>query len=165
MKELRELRFLLDMGKRGQRLIQKQNLLQRWVTAYPEQLRQKLTLGRFRGEHEWWRQKRLDPLKAQWGGEVAAAKLTQYLQPQIVTIYAMPQELNQFLAENRLRKDQTGDVEILKKFWKPPEIWQHEDLVHPILIYADLLATGNERNIETARMIYDRHIIQLMRED
>jgi len=165
MKELRELRFLLDMGKRAQRLIQKQNLLQRWVIAYPEQLRPKLILGRFRGEHEWWRQKTLDHLKAQWGGEVAAAKLTQYLQPQIITIYTMPQELNQFLTENRLRKDQTGDVEILKKFWKPPEILQQEDLVHPILIYADLLVTGNERNIETAKMIYDQHIVHLFRED
>ena len=165
MKELRELRFLLNIGKRGQRLIQKQNLLQRWVIAYPEQLRPKLILGRFRAEHEWWRQKTLDHLKAQWGGEVAAAKLTQYLQPQIITIYTMPQELNQFLTENRLRKDQTGDVEILKQFWKPPEILQHEDLVHPILIYADLLATGNERNIETAKMIYDQHIVQLIRED
>jgi hypothetical protein len=165
MKELKELGFLLDMGKRGQRLIQKQNLLQRWVIAYPEQLRPKLTLGRFRGQYEWWRQKTLDHFKAQWGGEVAAAKLTQYLQPQIITIYTMPQELNQLLTENRLRKDQTGDVEILEKFWKPPEIWKHEDLVHPILIYADLLATGNERNIETAKMIYDQHIIQLIRED
>ena len=165
MKELNALGFLLDMGKRGQRLIQKQNLLQRWVIAYPEQLRPKLILGRFRGEHEWWRQKTLDHLKAQWGGEVAAAKLTQYLQPQIITIYTMPQELNQLLAENRLRKDPTGDVEILKKFWKPPGMWKYEDLVHPILIYADLLATGNERNIETAKMIYDQHIIKLIRED
>ena len=33
---------------------------------------------------------------------------------------------------------------------------KYEDLVHPILIYADLLATGNERNIETAKMIYDK---------
>ena len=96
---------------------------------------------------------------------MAAAKLTQYLQPQIITIYTMPQELNQFLTENRLRKDQTGDVEILKKFWKPPEILQQEDLVHPILIYADLLVTGNERNIETAKMIYDQHIVHLFRED
>jgi hypothetical protein len=165
MKELKELRFLLNMGKRGQRLIQKQNLLQRWVTAYPEQLRPKLTLGRFRDDHEWWRQKKLDPLKAQWGGEVAAERLTQYLQPQIITIYTTPQQLNQLLAENRLRKDETGDVEILKKFWKPPEMWKYEDLVHPILIYADLLATGNERNIETAKMIYDKHILELIRED
>jgi hypothetical protein len=165
MKELKELRFLLDMGERGLRLLQKEKLLQRWVTAYPEQLRPKLTLGRFRGEHEWWRQKKLNPLKAQWGGEVAAERLTQYLQPQIITIYTTPQQLNQLLAENRLRKDETGDVEILKKFWKLPEMWKYEDLVHPILIYADLLATGNERNIETAKMIYDKHILELIRED
>ena len=165
MKELRELRFLLDMGKRGQRLIQKENLLQRWLTAYPEQLRPKLTLGRFRGEYGWWQQKTLDPFKAQWGGEVAAAKLTQYLQPQIITIYETPQELDQLLIKNRLKRDQTGDVEIFKRFWEPAEIWKYEDLVHPILIYADLLATGNERNIETAKMIYDQHIVQLIRED
>ncbi len=165
MKELKELGYLLDMGKRGNRLIQKEKLLQRWVTAYPEQLRPKLTLGRFRGEYGWWQQKTLDHLKAQWGGEVAAAKLTQYLKPQIITIYTMPQELNQLLTENRLRKDQTGDVEILKRFWNPAEIWKYEDLVHPILIYADLLATGNERNIETAKMIYDQHIVQFVRED
>lgn len=165
MKELKELGFLLDMGKRGIRLLQKKKLLQRWVTAYPEQLRPKLTLGRFRGEYGWWQQKTLCPFKAQWGGEIAAARLTQYLQPQIITIYTMPQELNQLLAENRLRKDETGDVEILKRFWKPLEMWQYKDLVHPILIYADLLTTGNERNIETAKMIYDQHIIQLIRED
>ncbi len=165
MKELKELRFLLDMGKRGLRLIQKEKLLQRWITAYPEQLRPKLTLGRFRGEHEWWRQTTIDHLRAQWGGEVAAAKLTQYLQPQITTIYTIPQQLNQFLAENRLRKDPTGDIEILKQFWKLPALWKYDDLVHPILIYADLLATGNERNIETARMIYERHIAELIRED
>jgi hypothetical protein len=165
MKELKELRFLLDMGKRGQRLIQKENLLQRWVTAYPEQLRPKLTLGRFRGEYGWWQRKTIDPFKGQWGGEVAAAKLTQYLQPQIITIYVTPQEIDQLLIKNRLKRDQTGDVEILKRFWKPPEIWKYQDLVHPILIYADLLATGNERNIETAKMIYDQHIVQLIRED
>jgi hypothetical protein len=165
IKELKELRFLLDMGKRGQRLIQKENLLQRWVTAYPEQLRPKLTLGRFRGEYGWWQRKTFDPFKGQWGGEVAAAKLTQYLQPQIITIYTAPQELDQLLIKNRLKRDQTGDVEILKRFWKPPEIWKYEDLVHPILIYADLLATGNERNIEAAKMVYDQHIVQLIRED
>jgi hypothetical protein len=165
MKELKELGYLLDMGKRGNRLIQKEKLLQRWVTAYPEQLRPKLTLGRFKGETGWWQQKTLDPFKAQWGGEVAAAKLTQYLQPQIITIYTTPQELNQLLIENRLKRDQTGIVEILERFWKPPELWTHKDVVHPILIYADLLATGNERNIETARIIYEQHIIQLIRED
>jgi len=165
IKELKELGFLLDMGKRGQRLIQKENLLQRWVAAYPEQLRPKLILGRFRGEYGWWQQKRLDPFKAQWGGEVAAAKLTQYLKPEMITIYTTAHQLNQLLIENRLKKDPNGDVEILEKFWKLTEMWQHEDLVHPILIYADLLATGNQRTIETAKMIYEQHIVRLIREN
>jgi len=165
MKELKQLGYLLDMGKRGNKLIQKEKLLQRWVTAYPEQLRPKLTLGRFRGEHGWWQEKTLDPFEAQWGGEVAAAKLTQYLQPQIITIYITPEQLNQLLIGNRLKRDPIGDVEILERFWKPAELWTHKDVVHPILIYADLLATGNERNIETARIIYEQHIIQLIRED
>jgi len=166
MKELKELGFLLDMGKQGYKLIQKDVLLQRWLTAYPEQLRPKQMLGHYKGEYgDWWQQKRLDPLTAQWGGEVAAAKLTQYLAPQMVTIYTTAQQLNQLLLEFRLRKGAAGDVEILKRFWKPDKTWQYEELVHPILVYADLLATGNQRNIETAKIIYEQHIIRLIRED
>lgn len=165
MKELKELGFLIDMGKLGMKLMQKENLLQRWVTAYPEQLRPKQHLGRYRGEPGWWQQKRLDPQRAQWGGEVAAARLTQYLKPELITIYATAQHLNQLLLENRLKTDITGDVEILERFWRPADTKQHEDLVHPILVYADLLATGNQRNIDTARMIHEQHIIRLIRED
>jgi len=166
MKELKELGFLLDMGKRGYKLIQKDILLQRWVTAYPEQLRPKQMLGCYKGEYGgWWQQKRPDPLKEQWGGEVAAAKLTQYLNPQIITIYTTVQQLNQLLLEYRLKKDAAGDVEILERFWQPDKTWQYGDLVHPILVYADLLATGNQRNIETAKMIYEQHIIRLVREN
>ncbi|MGA1796527.1 MAG: type IV toxin-antitoxin system AbiEi family antitoxin [bacterium] len=165
MKELKGLGFLLDMGKRGQRLTQRENLLQRWVTAYPEQLRPKLIMGRFGGEYGWWKQKKLHPLKAQWGGEIAAARLTQYLEPEMITIYTTTQELNPLLIENRLKKDQTGEVEILERFWKQNEVWRYEDMVHPILIYADLLATGNQRNIETAKIVYEQHILQLIRED
>jgi hypothetical protein len=153
------------MGKRGKKLTQKENLLQRWATTYPEQLRLKLLLGRYKGEYGWWQQRRLDPLIAQWGGEIAAARLTHYLKPEIITIYTTTQQLNQLLLENRLRKDPAGDVEILERFWKPAEMWQYEDMVHPILVYADLLATGNPRNIETAKMIYEQHIIRLIRED
>ncbi|MDQ7786706.1 MAG: type IV toxin-antitoxin system AbiEi family antitoxin [Thermodesulfovibrionales bacterium] len=165
MKELKDLGFLLDMGKRGNKLTERENLFQRWVTAYPEKLRPKLILGHYKGEHGWWQQKKLDPLAAQWGGEVAAEKLTHYLKPEVITIYTTTQQLNQLLLGNRLRKDPEGDVEILEKFWKPVGKLEYEDLVHPILVYADLLATGNQRNIETAKMIYEQHIIRLIRED
>jgi len=165
MRELKELGYLLDMGKQGNKIIQRENLFQRWVTAYPEKLRPKLMLGRFRGDEDWWQQKTLDPVHIQWGGEVAAAKLTKYLKPQIITIYTTLQHLNQLLIENRLRKDPMGDVEILERFWQPEEAWPYEDMVHPILVYADLIATGNQRNIETAKVIYEQYIVRLVRED
>lgn len=165
MKELRELGFLLDMGKRGYKLIQKEKLFHQWVTAYPEQLRPKQVLGRFGGEDGWWQQKKLDPLIAQWGGEIAAARLTHYLKPELITIYVTAQKLNQLLLEDRLKRDLVGDVEILERFWKPGGMWNDDDLVHPILIYADLLATGNQRNVETAKMIYEQHIIRFIGQD
>lgn len=165
MRELKELDYLMDMGKQGYKLVQKENLLERWALAYPVQLRPKLMLGRYVGEHGWWKEKRLDPFEAQWGGEVAAAKLTQYLKPQIVTIYTTAQQLNRLLIENRLRRDPTGDVEVLERFWKPEVKREYEELVHPILIYADLLAMGDTRNIETAKMIYEQYIIRPIREN
>ena len=58
------------------------------------------TLGRYRGEHGWWQQKNLDPLKAQRGVEVAAARMTDYLNPHIVTIYTTAPELDRLLIMN-----------------------------------------------------------------
>jgi hypothetical protein len=165
MKDLMELGFLLDMGKRGRKLTQKEDLLHRWVTAYPVRLRPKLILGCYRGETGWWEQRRLGQWGAQWGGEVAAAKWTHYLKPELKTIYAATRELNQLLLGNRLKRDIDGDVEILARFWKVADTERQEDWVHPILVYADLVATGNQRNIETAKMIYEQQILRLIRED
>ena len=165
LKELKELGFLIDMGKQGYMLVKKEYLLQRWVAAYPEQLRPKQALGRFKGTYGWWQNANIDPLRAQWGGEVAAAKLTHYIQPQIVTIYTTFDYINQVLIENKLKKDIKGDTEILARFWNQNVTWEHNDLAHPILIYADLLATGDPRNIETAKMIYEEHVVRYIREN
>ncbi|MCX5852560.1 MAG: type IV toxin-antitoxin system AbiEi family antitoxin [Deltaproteobacteria bacterium] len=165
MYELRATGFLIDMEGRGKRLVHKDTLLKRWVTAYPERLKPKQMLGRFTGEPDWWRKKRMNLYNAQWGGEVAAAKLTHYLEPQIVTIYTEADQINKLIIDNRLRKDARGNVEIFMRFWTHNEAAKHENTVHPILIYADLVATGNERNIETARIIYDEHVVQCIGED
>jgi hypothetical protein len=165
MKELKQEGFLLDMGKRGNRLVRKEELLRKWVVAYPERLRPKLIVGRFLGEQGWWQQKTLKKGVALWGGEIAGAMLTKYLKPQLVTIYTTPLNLNAFLAENRLRKDPRGDVEILNRFWGIGEEFVRKDMVHPILAYADLMATGDQRNTETAGIIYEQHIARLVRED
>ena len=67
------------------------------------------------------------------------------------------------LIQHKLRKDPAGDVELLRRFWRQDAVPSNKDIVHPLLIYADLMAPGNQRNLETARMIYDQYIIQLVR--
>jgi hypothetical protein len=168
VKDLNELGFLMETGTgraRQVRLIRKEQLLDRWITAYAEQLRPKLVLGRYRGAEGWWQQAVLNPEQALWGGEVAAAKLTDYLKPQTVTVYVDKDNPAAVLIPNRLKKDPEGDVELIGRFWRPDVIAPHGDTVHPILVYADLMATGNQRNIETARIIYDEHIVQLVGEN
>jgi hypothetical protein len=167
MQELKELGFLLVTGKgkgREIRLINKERLLERWITGYAEQLRPKLTLGHYRGAAGWWKSAELDPDRAHWGGEVAALKLTGHLNPQEITVYIDQDNLAAFLIPHKLKKDPAGDVEFLHRFWRPDAIPPNKDMVHPLLVYADLMATGNQRNLETARMIYDRHIVQFVRE-
>jgi len=59
------------------------------------------------------------------------------------------------LLNNKIRKDPDGKIEILEAFWYFDFGGEHNDLVNPILIYADLLATGDPRNIETTELIYE----------
>ena len=169
-RDLKQMGYLIDMERRGRKLIKKKNLLDRWVIAYPDQLRPKNLLGNYiAADIDWWKNAETTNFGAFWGGEVAAAKLTQYLKPQVVTIYAK-EPLGKLLLRHKLRKEPKGNVEILKVFWnldyhrQGPD-WKYQELVHPILIYADLLATGDMRNIETAEMIYEREITRFIRED
>ena len=167
-KDLNELGFILETGTgraKKIRLINKEKLLERWLNAYTEQLRPKLLLGRYRGTDGWWQNAQLKPEQALWGGETAAAKLTDYLKPQEITVYLDKDNTAAVLIPNRLKKDPAGDVELVARFWQPDTIPPNGDMVHPLLVYADLMATGNQRNMETARIIYAEHIIQLIREN
>jgi hypothetical protein len=165
MDDLERLGHLLVMGKRGRRLIRKPQLLERWVGAFPNQLRPKLLLGRYAApDPKWWQQTRIRDFHAYWGGEPAAARLTGYLKPELMTVYTRDKPAR-LLAAHRLRADPRGNVEILKAFWDMAVDWTNPEIVHPLLVYADLLATGDPRNIETAGRIYDEQLAGLVRED
>ena len=78
MRDLRQMGNLVEMGNRGRQLIQKENLLARWATAYPEQLRPKKLLGTFKAtKPDWWKGADLPGPETYWGGEIAAAKFTR----------------------------------------------------------------------------------------
>jgi hypothetical protein len=160
--------FIVERGKKRQ-LINKRKLLDRWVQAYPEKLKPKQFMGEFIADQaNWWKDINIRQYGAFWGGEIAAAKYTNYLRPQIATVYLPKEAGNKLLAKAKLRKadefaaEETGLVRIFRPFWPTDTIQENSDetLVHPILVYADLIETGDARNIETARMIYEQHINQ-----
>ena len=172
LKDLKEKGFLMDMGKRGRRLVDKEKLLKVWTIIYPERLRPKLKLGRYAGPNpDWYKNTQLNKYGGFWGGEVGAARLTNYLKPTFATVYIkaergdllLDNKIKGFLLENKLKKDPKGDIELLKIFWGFK--LKEQDIVPPLLIYADLLATEDARNIETAEKVYENELIRLIKQD
>ena len=148
--------------KRNRRLLEPGRLLDEWVTNFPIKLRPKLNPRRFLApDPGWWQQAPLEA-GARWGGEVAAARLTGYLKPETYTVYLDPQNdreaLTALVKQYRLRADPRGNVEILDAFWNFPPEGAEPDVVPPLLVYADLMATLDPRNLEVAKRIRAQHI-------
>ena len=155
--------------KHNRRLLAPQRLFEEWVTNYPIKLRPKLNPRRFRAENpDWWKTADLHNLGAYWGGEVAAARLTKYLKPAACTIYCkavrMRETLNKLVTDHRLRADPNGNIEVLDAFWNLPDDTEHPDVVPPILVYADLVATLDPRNLETAKLVHEKYITHALRQ-
>jgi hypothetical protein len=164
VRDLIAMGFMADLGDRGRYLTRKDALLEQWVVAYPQQLRPRQFIGTYAADgNEWWRDTDLTLFDAQWGGEPAAAVLTGHLKPARITIYA-GDGIPELILRNRLRKDPRGDIEIIRRFWTFEPEKARKDVVHPLLVYADLLATANPRNIETANILYDRELAGLVGE-
>jgi hypothetical protein len=150
-------------GKGDRVLLERQRLVQEWVTNYPIKLCPKLNLRRFRAPTtDWWKEVDITKYGAQWGAEVAAEKLTGYLRPHALTIYLHKEQgqknLTRMVAEHKLRADLQGDIEILDAFWDFADEQELPETVPPLLVYADLIATLDPRNLETAKLIYNEYL-------
>ena len=135
-------------------------MIRAWVEAYPRELRPRLRPRRFRVETiDWWKTEDFGRLGMWLGGEPAAAVLTQYLRPQTVTLYG-DAGLRELAARVRPVKDENGNLEVLDPFWEfePEQPLPGRHLVPPLLVYADLVATADERNLETAEMVRERYL-------
>ena len=165
MADLRQAGHLLVTNK-ARRLLATKRLLDEWALAYAHTLRGKLLLKTYVAPNfATWADWQLDPEHARWGGEPAANLLVRYLKPGVLTIYAdkLPPRL---IAQQRL--EMAGPLardhllELRQPFWgRALRVDGRADTVQPQLVYADLLATGDARCIETAQMIYDDCLARL----
>ncbi len=154
MADLANLGFIATLNNK-RKLIQREKLLQQWAEFYAQTARPRLLLGRFeaQGLEQWW--KDVDPTKynAVLGGEIAGARMTQNLHPATATFYAGKIDPTMLL-DLRLRPNEKGNVEVLKRFWMFED---KEGLAPEPLVYADLMATGEGRCMETGRLVYDQY--------
>ncbi len=151
--------YALRVNEKELKLTNRKELLQKWITAYTEKLKPRLFIGNFRfnnpDEFINWKNLNLERTLTQWGGEGAGNIYTNYLQPEVLTLYTNEKKVN-MIKEYRLLPDPDGNVIIYERFWKDNKPFNN--VVPPIIAYADLLATGNKRCIDTAQKIYEQFI-------
>jgi hypothetical protein len=168
LKDLEAAGFLATLPGGGRSLVRTRHLVDRWVTAYPEGLRPKLARGTLSCATFADLITQDLPAGFFWGGDVAARRLTGTLRPETGVIYcqAAPEAL---IKDKRLYRDPAGNIDLYDAFWRADGTGEnnHEEkgVVHPLLVYADLLASGDARNIEVAQEIYERYLARRLRED
>jgi hypothetical protein len=164
-KELSRKGYIVEGGSLGRRLQNKNDLFNKWVIQYSDTLRSGNLIGKYKAhDPDFWRFENISIYNAFWGGEVAANKLTNNLNPEIITIYTSD-PINNLVLKSKLHKTADGNIEIRNKFWNFEEKSGNLEIVPEILIYADLMSSADSRNIETAKIIYEKYIERYLGKD
>lgn len=158
--DLRRLGYIRETKARGRIYENQPALIDKWVEAYARELRPKLKPRRYRvANPDWWKTENLAALDIWLGGEPAAAVLTKHLRPEMITIYG-DAHFATLAKTARALKDEHGKLEVLHKFWnfEVPRMDKRYPMVPPLLTYADLIATADARNLETAQIVRERFL-------
>jgi hypothetical protein len=159
MAELNHLNYLTGQGK-NRRLAGTRRLLDEWAMTYARKLRPKQLLRTFvTPKFDTWKMWNLEGDRSKWGGEPAAHLLTRHLVPGILTVYAEKPPARLMVAEQWVSTrslEHERRIELRKPFWHEALRYGEPTNVVPApLIYADLLAEGDARCVETAQLLYE----------
>jgi hypothetical protein len=155
IEDLAALGFITGAARK-RRLANRQALQTEWARQYPISLRGKLNPQRYAPVNSNWRESSLltDEPEVALGGEVAAAAITEYINPASTCLYSW-MDRGQLLRKHRLRPDPEGPVEVLDAFW--PRTEQAAPAAAPLLlVYADLMASNEGRSVEVAGMVLEK---------
>ncbi len=156
---LKNLRLIVPKTKDQYILTEKKTLLDKWLVGYEEKLKPTLHIGNFtfidRNDFLNWKTMPLDLATTTWGGEPAADLLTNYLNPEILTLYTT-EAIGNLTKKYRLVPDKLGKLKIYRRFWMTTEATTNT--VPVLLVYTDLVNAGNPRCAEAAEKIYDEYL-------
>jgi hypothetical protein len=176
MRELKAKGYLVEESRDEWRLTQKRKLLDLWVDGYGARLRPDLLIGRYQPSEAHLQQtlqslrSELADRKISWAltGGFAADILTHHYRGEQLSFYAQEWPLEITRKLKWLSSDR-GPVTVLRKFSplvafnleSPPS----QPIAHPLPVYAELIFQGRERELETAKILYDRYLTTLVKEN
>lgn len=150
--------YLLRYDEKTYQFSKIEELLHKWARDYENTLRPTLELGRYKlTANKPWQELELNPQNTYWGAEPAADILTNYLRPEILSFYTHLSK-KEVMTQYRLMPASDGNIEVLKAFWPLNDNPPFGRIVHPLLVYVDLINTNEKRNTETAQRIFNEYI-------
>lgn len=154
-------------------LVKPKELLERWLAGYHDIWRRRNLVGHFRtpdqtaDELECRIQEALDLQDQQrhvdwaWGGTAAAYRLTGHFRGETTVLHVDPPPTD--LAHRlRLLPAREGNLTILRAPGPVAYEGAVPKTVHPLLVYAELFATGNERAREAAVEVREQFLRNLI---
>lgn len=167
--ELKRRGFLETQRRKRLVLRRKRELLDLWVGGYGERLRPQLVIGRFRpSERELGDALRRlgadrDSADVRWAltGGFAAEVLSGHYRGDQLILFIDPWS-SRLAAALRWLPSPEGPITVLRMFW--PETVERTlekggtRVAHPLLVYAELLFQGRDREVETAKLIYEQYL-------
>lgn len=141
-------------SKQGRRLTDPDAITALWIREYAVGLRHKLKTLRLE-ESASWRTLSLEPGEC-WGGEAAANILSDgYLIPEKIQLFT-PFPLSSRQETLRLRVHPKGNFHLTCAFWGQDFTPSKRAIV--LLSIAELMASQDDRNIETAGLLNDKYL-------
>ena len=158
---------ILARGRGRQVLLDKQEILERWLHGYQTQVRPRWLIGRFQTadpDPEMLEQRVADALTEKepelnwaWGGGAAGMRLTGYYHglETALLVERPPADLPRTL---RALPATDGRLILLEVPTALALAGPQEHVAHPLLIYTELVATRDERAREAAEEIRERYL-------
>lgn len=148
--ELTNRQFVMITDK-GRRLVNEDKLREQWVESYNQTVRPKIQLRRmsFRTDEmrSKWKQMNL-PEGMAWGGDCGANLIDGYIIPGSYEIYtSQPSAL--LMTTGMVKPDDNGEIVLYQKFWDDAP----NNIAPKLVIYADLMNSGDSRCIEAAQKL------------
>lgn len=176
VRELKQKGYLQQKSPDKWLLTRKRELLDFWLGGYGDLLRPRLVVGRFQpperdlGQTLARFQKEAKATRPTWAltGGFAADLLTRHFRGDDLGLFVshLSSDLTRRL---RWLPSPEGPVTVLRQF-SPLVVFKSEDppkfpVAHPLLVYAELVLQGRERELEAAKVLYDQYIAPLLHGD